>query len=133
MQDDSIKKRAKKGEFASEMIFLFQAFYSSLFIRGGQCIEPIPREIGAETAEVCNRTSEKKLVTWIVANCEPADVGTSSTQADVHKAVQDACVVPAKERSAAFLDAGMEKKSNGRGHHFYVFKFATKPVPLKLK
>ena len=133
-QDDTIKKRAKCGDFASEMVFLFQALYGSLFIRSGQCIEPIPREVAAETADVCNRTTEKKLVTWLIANCTPAESMTDATsQADVHKALD--AVVHQKERAAAVLDAGMVKKSNGRGHHFYAWKFpeGTKAVPMKLK
>ncbi len=52
-QDASIKIKAKTGEHAPEMIFVLQALYQSLFIRPGTNIEPTPKEVQAESSEVC--------------------------------------------------------------------------------
>ena len=114
------------------MVFILQSLYGSLFIRPGQQIEPMPREIAAESAQVCSAEGESKLLAWLRTNAKHADKNSNSTpMPEVHLAIDEAEFGFKKgERAAAILEAGLVKKSDGRGFHFYMWKF---PEPHGLK
>ncbi len=108
------------------MVFVMQALYSSLFIRPGTNIEPMPKEVQIESGEVCAGAAESDspkntLETWLKVATKPAATkNDASEQKEVHAAMEHLNIQFTKgSRAALILASGLVKKSDGRGRHFY--------------
>ena len=72
--DETIKNRARKGVFASEMVFVMQSLYESLFVRDGTNIAPVPMCIQEEQTEIFTRKSKGAVEEWLLTNTTGVDL-----------------------------------------------------------
>ena len=138
--DETIKTRARKGEFASEMVFVMQSLFDTLFLREGTNIKPVPLRIQEEQKEIFGAGSQGGMKKWLHDNCIAVDnASDASHRNDVHKRLGDDVTLGiGHKRGAAWkalLEVGVSYGSDGRGLNCYKFKFDDKDQvkPFKLK
>ena len=127
-QDETIKVKAKNGDYCAEMVFVLQAFYASLFVRAGSNIMPVPVDVEVESHEVCAGEAETSLKgrvrTWLLTKTTPVTTPRdASKQIAFHAAIDAEMETRKGTRASVILEAGLSKRSDGRGHHYYEFVY----------
>jgi hypothetical protein len=136
--DETIKTRARQGVFASEMVFVMQSLYESLFVRDGTNIAPVPMCIQEEQAEIFTTKSKNAVEEWLLANSTGVDLPSDASQ---RKAVNlrlagDPTAGVGNRFGAqwkALHEIGVKTSSNGRGLNSYQFTYPGNTTPQYVK